>query len=125
MENYKVTIKNCSKELSGKEKVAIKDITDAMKLDSIVTPNECVTIYPDFTAILEVHNENADNKDYSIFVIVGKDGHKYITSSESFISSFENIQEEMEDEEEEWGVKVYKVESKNFKGRYFITCSIV
>lgn len=125
MENYKVTIKNCSKELSGKEKVAIKDITDAMKLDSIVTPNECVTIYPEFTATLEVHNENADNKDYSIFVIVGKDGHKYITSSESFISSFENIQEEMEDEEEEWGVKVYKVESKNFKGRYFITCSIV
>ena len=125
MENYKVTIKNCSKELTGKEKVAIKDITDAIKLDSAVTPTEVVTIYPEYTAVLEVHNENAENKDYKIFVIVGKDGHKYITSSESFISSFENIQEEMENDEEEWGIKVYKVESKNFKGRYFITCSIV
>ena len=125
MENYKVTIKNCSKELTGKEKVAIKDITDAIKLDSIVTPNEAITIYPEFIATLEVHNENAENKDYQIFVIVDKDGKKYITSSESFISSYKNIEEEMEDEDEDWGVKVYKVESKNFKGRHFITCSIV
>lgn len=125
MENYKVTIKNSTKELTGKEKVAIKDITDAVKLDSLVTPDTTAEIYPDYTAVLEVHNENADNKDYNIFVIVDKDGEKYITSSESLISSFENIQEEMKDEDEEWGIKVYKVESKNFKGRYFITCSII
>lgn len=125
MENYHVTIAECSKQLTGKEKVAIKDITNAEKLDSIVTPNERLKITPAFTATLEVHNENAENKDYIIFVIVATDGTKYITSSESFITSFKSIEEEMKDETEEWGIEVHKVESKNFKGRYFITCSII
>ena len=125
MEGYEVRVAECSKKLSGKERVAIKDITNAVKLDSVVTPTERVEIIPDFTATLEVHNENAENKDYIIFVIVAKDGTKYITSSNSFISSFKGIAEEMENEAEEWGIECYKIESKNFKGRHFLTCSII
>lgn len=125
MEGYEVKIVECSKELTGKERVAIKDITNAVKLDSVVTPTERVEIIPDFTALLAVHNENAENKDYEIFVLVAKDGTKYITSSNSFISSFKGIAEEMKDEVEEWGVEVRKIESKNFKGRHFLTCSII
>lgn len=125
MEGYEVKVKECSKNLTGKERVAIKDISNALKLDTIVTPDSRVEIVPDFTALLDVHNENAENKDYEIFVIVAKDGNKYITSSKSFISSFKGIEEEMQDESDEWGIEVYKIESKNFKGRYFLTCSII
>lgn len=125
MRNYTVEIANASKELTGKEKVWVKDITDAIKLDTAVTPENPVNIYPDYTVTLDVHNENAENKDYKIFVIVDKDGNKYITSSESFMSSYEDIEADMSGEDEEWGVKVYKVESKNFKGRHFITCTII
>lgn len=125
MEGYEVKVRECSKNLTGKERVAIKDISNALKLDTIVTPDARVEIVPDFTATLEVHNENAENKDYEIFVIVAKDGNKYITSSKSFISSFKGIEEEMQEETDEWGIEVYKIESKNFKGRYFLTCSII
>lgn len=125
MEGYEVKVNSCSKELTGKERVAIKDISNAVKLDTVVTPTERVEIIPDFTAILDVHNENAENKDYRIFVIVDKNGTKYITSSNSFISSFNGIAEEMVNETEEWGIEVHKIESKNFKGRYFLTCSII
>ena len=125
MEGYEVKVAECSKNLSGKERVAIKDITNAVKLDSAIEPNATLEIIPDFTATLEVHNENAENKDYVIFVIVAKDGTKYITSSQSFISSFKGIAQEMENEAEEWGIEAYKIESKNFKGRYFLTCSII
>ena len=125
MEGYEVKVKECSKNLTGKERVAIKDISNAVKLDSVVTPNASIEIIPDFTATLDVHNENAENKDYTIFVIVAKDGTKYITSSRSFITSFKGIEEEMMNEEDEWGIEVYKIESKNFKGRHFLTCSII
>lgn len=125
MEGYEVKVANCTKTLNGKERVAIKDISNAVKLDSVVTPDNKFEIIPDYTAILNVHNENAENKDYNIFVIVAKDGTKYITSSNSFISSFNGIAEEMADEDEEWGILVHKIESKNFKGRYFLTCSII
>lgn len=125
MEGYEVKVAECSKKLNGKERVAIKDITNAVKLDSAINPDERLEIIPDYTATLEVHNENAENKDYRIFVIIAKDGTKYITSSNSFISSYNGIAEEMEKEEEEWGIEAYKIESKNFKGRYFLTCSII
>lgn len=125
MEGYEVKVKECSKNLTGKERVAIKDISNAVKLDSVVTPDASIEIIPDFTATLDVHNENAENKDYEIFVIVAKDGTKYITSSRSFITSFKGIEEEMMNEEDEWGIEVYKIESKNFKGRHFLTCSII
>lgn len=122
---YEVTIKESSKNLTGKERVAIKDITNAHKLDSVVEVGQKFEIIPSYTALLEVHNENAENTDYTIFVIVDENGEKYITSSTSFIASYKGITEEMKDETEQWGIEAYKVESKNFKGRYFLTCSII
>ena len=53
-----------------------------------------------------------------------KDGTKYVTGSSSFWSSFEEIYTEMEGEDEEWGVRVYRSPSKNYTGKDFITCSI-
>ena len=76
-------------------------------------------------AILKVHNEKSDDKEYLNYVIVDNEGHKFVTGSQSFWSSFINIYEEMKDEDEEWAIKVYRLPSKNYKGKEFITCSVI
>jgi len=124
MTGYSVSVKESSKELSAKERIQLKDTTNAVKLDE-VTQAEAITIVPEMYAVLDIHNEKSDNVDYKNYVIVDKDGTKYVTGSDSFWSSFMEIATEMENEAEEWAIEVYRKPSKNYKGKEFITCSIV
>ena len=124
MEGYSVSIAEVSKELTAKERIKIKDTTDAIKLDEATQATE-VVIELDFYAILNIHNEKSDNKDYKNYVLVDKNGNKYVTGSESFFTSFIAIYEEMKNENEAWSVKAYRVPSKNYKGKDFLTCAIM
>lgn len=124
MVGYSVEIKETSKQLSAKERIAIKDTSNALKLD-FVCEEDVVIITPVAFAILSIHNEKSDNKDYENYVITDKDGTKYVTGSESFWNTFISIWDEMQNEEEEWGIKAYKLDSKNYKGKKFLTCSII
>lgn len=126
MEGYKAVVARASKELSAKEKIMLKDMSDAVKLDDAVK-EQAIVIKPEFYAIINVHNEKSDTKDYTKIVIVDADsGIKYTTGSMPFITTFEDIMDEMEDAEEtDFSLKVYAKESKNYKGKYFITCSII
>lgn len=124
MEGYAVTIKETSKQLSAKQRIAIKDTTNAMKLDEATASAENVLIYPEMWAVLAIHNEKSEDVDYENYVLVDKDGTKYVTGSKSFWTAFMDIYREMENEDEEWGINVYRMESKNYKGKQFITCSI-
>lgn len=124
MTGYSVKIKEASVELTAKQKIALKDTTGATKLDT-ATQEAPVLINPDMWAILEVHNEKLDKPDYLNYIILDKDGTKYVTGSESFWSTFYGIWEEMQGETEEWGVRAYRSPSKNYTGKDFITCSIV
>ena len=124
MTGYSVSVAYTSRELSAKERIQIKDTTDALKLDE-VTMAEAIVLNPILFAELDIHNEMSDNKDYKNYVIVDKDGQKYVTGSASFWTSFMDIAKEMENETEEWAIKVYRMPSKNYKGKEFITCSIV
>ena len=122
---YEARIGECNKELTAKQRISLKDTGDAVRLDE-ATQKDTIIIYPDIIARIDVHNEKSDNKDYANYVIVDKNGVKYVTSSESFWRQLSDIQDEMADAgEEEWGIKVYRKESKNYKGKEFITCSIV
>lgn len=123
MTGYSVEIAETSKQLSAKERIRIKDTTDAIKLDE-ATQDSAIIINPDMYAVLNIHNEKSDNVDYKNYIVVDKDGTKYVTGSESFWSSFMSIYVEMDGEQEEWGIKVYRAPSKNYKGKDFITCSI-
>ncbi len=123
MADFKVEIKESSKELTAKQRISIKDTTSAIKLD-MATQQAPVIINPDFWCVLNVHNSKADPTDYENYIIVDKSGDKYVTGSQSFWSSFKSIADEMAGEDEEWSVKAYRVESKNYKGKEFITCSI-
>lgn len=125
MEGYKAVVERASKELSAKEKIMLKDMSDAVKLDDIVRDNPLI-ISPDYYALVAVHNEKSDTKDYKKIVLVDKDGTKYTTGSMPFITTFEDIVDEMADAgEDDYAIKIYPKESKNYKGKYFITCSII
>lgn len=124
MLGYSVEIKEVSKELSAKERIQLKDTTDVVKLDT-ATQSEAVIIDVDFYAELSIHNEHSEDKDYANYVIVDKDGTRYVTGSQSFWSSFQNIYNEMENSNEDWSLKVYRMPSKNRQGKDFITCSVL
>ena len=124
-EDYNATIRECSKELSARERVLIKDTTNAISLDEATSDSDSpLVISPDFYAVLDVHNEKSDNKDYHKYILVDKNGNKFVTGSDSFWNSFMEIMDEMEGEGD-FEIQVYRRESKNYKGKSFITCSIV
>lgn len=123
MTGYSVDIVESNKQLTAKERIKVKDTTSAIRIDE-ATQYEAIDINPDTYAVLRIHNENSDNTDYTTYIVIDKDGTKYMTGSESFWSSFMNIYEEMDGEQEEWGIKVYRAPSKNYKGKDFITCTI-
>lgn len=124
MTGYSVEIKETSRELTAKQKITLKDTSDAIKLDTACDEN-AVIIDPADYVVLAIHNEKSDNVDYENYVIIDKNSDKYVTGSQSFWNSFMNIYSEMQGEEEEWSIKVYKLDSKNYKGKKFLTCSII
>lgn len=124
MMDYEVKIRRTSKELSAKDRIKIKDTTNAIRLDE-ATAEGAIIISPDYFAVLDIHNEKSEDKDYSQVVLVDVAGNKYVTGSASFLTAFENIVDEMDGIDEEYQIEVYRRESKNYKGKSFITCSIV
>lgn len=128
---YKAEVLRTSKDLTMKERMMLKDLSDAIRLDSATQDAE-VVFKPDYYAVIAVHNEKSkDRKDYENYVIVDTDGNKYATGSESFWNAFTDIMDEITDAiadngfEEDYAIRVYRRPSKNYSGKDFITCSIV
>ena len=124
MTGYSVEIKETSRELTAKQRIVLKDTSNAIKLDTACEEEEII-IEPVDYAVLSIHNEKSDNVDYENYVIIDTNGDKYITGSASFWYSFMDIYNEMQGEEEAWAIKAYKLDSKNYEGKKFITCSII
>ena len=123
MKDYEVKIAASSHDLSARERLAYKDTSNAIHLDEATTKGRIV-ITPVAYAVLDIHNEKGDDKDYQNYVIVDSEGEKYVTGSASFWKAFEDIWDEMSSEEEEYQIEIYRLDSKNYKGKQFITCSI-
>ena len=122
--NYTVAITECSRELSAKERIAMKDTSNATKLD-VACEGQTLRIVPKDYAVLTVHNEKSDSVVYKNYIIMDENGEKYCTGSDSFWIAFKSIYDEMKDETEAWAIDIYKLDSKNYKGKKFLTCSIV
>lgn len=120
---YSASIKESSRELSAKERIMLKDTTSAVKLDQ-ATQAEDIHISVDSYAILNIHNDKATPTDYENYIILDRNGTKYVTGSQSFWNAFMDIFTEMENESEEWSIRVYRHPSKNYSGKDFITCAI-
>lgn len=123
--DFNSTVSYCSKELTAKERLMIKNTTDATKIDEILEGGAFI-IDVDYFAFLDIHNEKAKtDKDYKQTVIVARDGEKFVTSSSSFRNSLTDIHDEICDEGiEDFKIKVFRMASKNYTGKYFITCVI-
>lgn len=125
MAGYYVEIKESSKELTPRERIMFKDTSNAIKFDEVVTGESPFVLTPVGYAVLNIHNEKSkDNKDYNNYLILAEDGNKYVTGSTSFWTSFIDIWNEMQGEEQ-YSIEVYKMDSKNYKGKKFLTCSII
>lgn len=124
MSDYRAEVVESSRQLTARERIRFKDLTDAVSIDT-ATKDEAIVISVKDYAIVKVHNENSDNKEYTKYVLEDKEGTLYATGSESFWKSFIDIWTEMEHEDEEWKLKIYKKDSANYKGKQFITCSIM
>lgn len=127
MEGYSVKIITASKELTAKEKIRIKDFTNAAQLDDIISGDTHFMLDYDYHVVMGVHNEKTknQNKDYRKVVIVDRAGKAYVTGSESFLNSMEDIVAEMSETGEDFALDCYKVDSKNFQGKQFITCTVI
>lgn len=122
---YKAMVEDASWTMTAREKLRYTDLTDAIQLDE-ATQSGDVIIDVDKWAVINVHNEKSDTVDYMKYVIIDKDEQVYITGSESFWKSFVQIYEVMSDEgETTYSIKVYRRESKNYKGKDFLTCRII
>lgn len=128
MKNYKVEITESSKELTSRERIMLKDTNNALSIDEISQEckfnDENFVIYVESYAILSIHNEYAENKEYEVLLLVDYDGKKYITGSKSFRDTFLGIADEL-DINEEFKIIVNRSESKNYKGKEFLTCSLI
>lgn len=120
---YSASIKESSRELTVKERLMLKDTTSAVKLDQ-ATQVEDIHISVDSYAILNIHNDKATPTDYENYIILDRNGTKYVTGSQSFWTAFMDIFTEMENEPEEWSIRVYRHPSKNYSGKDFITCAV-
>lgn len=126
MEGYSATIINSSRELTAKERIRFKDMSKAAQLDDLVQPDQPFILDYDFHLDIEVHNEHAkgNTKDYTKRVIVDTAGNSYVTGSESFITAMDDIIKEL-GSEDDIQFECYKVASKNYQGKHFLTCTIV
>ena len=130
MENktYKVTVTESTKELTAREKIAIKNFGSyAIPLDQYLDENgEKATIPVVDYITLRVNNSKSENPEYDVHLIVS-DNATYYTSSNSLHDSIEDIIEELKaaNDTEPWSISVSKKESKNYKGKKFITCALV
>lgn len=125
--DYEAVIKYTSRDITVRERIKIKDTTGSTTLDK-ATEEGSVVIAPDYWASISIHNEKSkrEDKDYDNYVIVDKNGTIYSTGSESFWNSFLSIADEMIGEgEDDFEIKVYRMPSKNFAGKDYITCSLI
>lgn len=125
---YVVKIIASSRELSAKEKISFRDFGNATKLDEELDVCANVLITPADYVVLDIHNEKAKgNKDYRKYIIIDTANNKFVTGSESFFNKFIEIYETMKEDApgEEYTIECYKQPSKNYQGKYFISCSLV
>ena len=121
--SYSATITASNKELTKKERIQLKDMTDVIRLDSATKDGDVIIEKVANIVEIEIHNDKATPTDYTNIIVIAEDGTRYATGSSSFRNSLFDIADEMGDDE--YGIKVYRRPSQNYAGRDFISCSLL
>lgn len=125
--NYKTTIVESSRELTVKEKIqAKKTATAKLLVEEVPETGDGLILDLDYFVILHIENSKSDDKEYDNLLLVTKEGERYITGSSSFINELKSIYEEVSQEADlDWSLRVVNLPSKNYKGKYFLSCDII
>lgn len=113
------------KELTKKEMFSVSRFSRCVDVSSLLSEQEVIVKDVQTVAIVEVHNEKSDNTDYKKMVVIGADGSRYLTGSETAIREMMDIMEYMADDEESFDVTFVTRPSNNFKDRDFITVELL
>ena len=129
MRDYTVSIEESIQELTARERISMKSFDTAVALDK-ETENGPVRFTVQNLVTCAVHNERAkkdQNKDYKTYIFVADDGTRYKTGSESLVTAFFDIYDELikEAPDEPITIEVYKQASKNYEGKFFLTCALI
>ena len=126
--DYNVKIRECTWELTAREAIKLKDLSNAQPLDALVTDDAPLVLSVVGYAILDVHNEHAKkDHDYSKILILDESGNKYTTGSNSFLTAISDIRSELLEAGESgpFEIEIFRRPSRNYPDKYFITCSLV
>lgn len=127
--NYSASITESSREFTAKERVMFKDLQNADSMidfakAAIENGGKAIIDVVDY-AVISIHNDATEDKDYTNYLVIDDKGNKYYTGSQSFWNSFLNIYKEMKDSDEAWAIELNLLPSKNYKGKEILTCSLV
>lgn len=124
--NYSVTIAEASTEFRGKALLKVTDMMASAPLNDVVSAEQALILKVSDYAVVDIHNEAAKgDKDYKQYILIDADSNTYRTGSAAFYRTFKEIWDAMADSDENWELKVYKVPSKNYKGKDVILCTVV
>jgi len=128
--NYSATIAESSRELSARERVMFKDTQNAISINELAEEahKDGAKAFIEGVAgyvVLDIHNDKSDDKDYKNYLVIDKDGQKYVTGSQAFWNSFKSIYDEMAEETDPWNIEINLLPSKNYKGKNVLTCSLI
>lgn len=120
---YSVKIVEGSKDFTGKQAIMIKDTQNSAGLNDLTKDGEFIFKPVDY-AVLEIHNEKSENKDYIVYIFITEGCEMYSTSSLNLFESITDIIADMQGINEEWAIRVYQKPSRNRSGKTFLTCSV-
>lgn len=123
--NYNAEIKYASKELTRKQQAQLLQANFPTLDQTVLSDGSEFIIDLDFYAVIKIHNEKTENKDYEVCIVFCKDGTAYGTGSASFIQRLEEAWEYMSDSDEPWQLAVSKKNSKTRTGAQFLTCRVI
>lgn len=127
MDSFSTSIQFASFEMSARDRIKFKDITDAVKIDEYTANNGSFTAEIAGYVILNIHNpKSKNNPDYHNYVYIGTDGKKYVSGSESLWNAFSEIKDELaaDNDTDPITLTFYRVPSKNYAGKDFLSCSL-
>lgn len=118
MEGYKSDIIYELKELTPLEKVKIKHLQGAIKIDEALKEGNLM-IDVDNVIAIEVFNEMSESKQYMKYVYIDKDGQMYTSGSKSLFSEITSLCEDLKGISDFCKVMVITQPSKNYSGCFY------
>lgn len=124
---YSARIVDTWEEMSTIERIKVKDLGDATKLNEVVDVSTPLLLDIANVVVMEVHNEKSENTDYPVYILIDENGERYSSGSSSLYRSLQDIRDEFAECGEKLpsplSLKIYKAKSKNNTG-YMLLANI-